>query len=86
MSKLVSSDEELQLLKRFRAIEKWCDRREIVQMASFFTGADTSITDEEQRRMGYVKRTKAPRMFDTDDKWIGKCEAVVALFPKKAAA
>jgi hypothetical protein len=87
MNKLLSPPDEALLLKRFREIEKWCDRREMDhRFVSFFSSADTSINDDQQRRMGYVKRTKAPRMYDTDARWIEKCETVIDLLKGKAAA
>lgn len=73
------------MLKRFRAIEKWCEKREIGQQEAFFRGADPSIADEADR-MAYVRRTKAPRMYDTDEVWITKCEAVIRTLDLKAVA
>lgn len=73
------NDESTALLLRFRKIESWCDGRGIKQWIAFFRGGDSRITDHELR-MGYVSRAKAPRMFDTDEEWIGTCERIMHLF------
>ncbi len=79
------SDESAALVNRFRTIEQWCDGRGIKQWIAFFRGGDSGIAEHEPR-MGYVSRAKAPRMFATDEVWISKCEAIMRLFSKKAAA
>jgi hypothetical protein len=87
MNKLLPPADAALLLKRFRVIEKWCDRRDMDhRFTSFFAGLDTTINDDQQRRMGYVRRTKAPRMYDTDARWIEKCETVIDLLKGKVAA
>lgn len=77
MSNLLPPLEGTALLKRFRAIERWLDARDIERPESWMSGADPSLDDEDTRRMAYVRRTREPRMYDTDEKWIAKCEAII---------
>lgn len=76
MSNLLPAPEATALLKRYRAIETWCEGRDMTQRESFFSNADPSLSSETDR-MAYVRRTKEPRMYDTDEEWIAKCEAIM---------
>lgn len=75
------SDESTALFKRFRAIEQWCDGRGIKQWIAFFRGGDSQIAEHELR-MGYVSRAKCPKMYASDEVWVGKCERIMRLFGK----
>lgn len=78
MSNLLPPTEATALLKRFRVVERWLEKRNIDRPESFMMGADPTLDDDEARRMAYVRRTKQPRMYDTDEQWISKCEGVLS--------
>lgn len=78
-------DESAALLKRFRAIELWCEGRGIKQWIAFFRGGDSQIAEHELR-MGYVSRAKSPRMYESDAAWISTCEQIMRLFKNYKAA
>lgn len=80
MSNLLSPIEAAALLKRFREIERWIEQRDETRPESFFSTADPSLEDD-MTRMAYVRRSKEPRMYDTDDGWISKCEGIIRSLP-----
>ena len=71
--------------KRFGAIKRWCDGRDITRYASFFSGADPKLVDYSVR-MGYVWRHASPRFAHRDLEWIKRCEKVIGLFTQSKAA
>lgn len=63
--------------ERWRAIDRWCTKRGINQVYSFFAGCDTELSQHETRVRYFMRRQGLERLTDTDEAWIASMERTV---------
>jgi hypothetical protein len=64
---------------RLRTILRWCDKRGISQVVTFFRGCSQrpQMYDAHYARIGAVLRGNVAQVTDTDEHWISDMEATI---------
>lgn len=74
------------LAARMKAVLKWCDKRGIKQVYSFFYGCDNALSEYETR-IRLVLRTSTHTVVDADEPWVESMELTInAVNNRKSAA
>lgn len=63
--------------ERWRAIQRWCMRRGINQIYSYFEGSDMDLSKHE-RRIRFVNRSASgTRLVEADEPWLASMERTI---------
>lgn len=74
------------VVARMKAVQKWCEKRGIKQVYSFFYGCDNSLAAHEVR-IRLVLRTSSGTVTEADEPWLASMElTIAALNNRKSAA
>lgn len=63
--------------ERFKAVDRWCNKRCINQMYAFFYGCDNAIAEHERRIRYYLRSTAGTRLVEADEPWLASMERTI---------